>query len=87
MTQRPRDAGWFAGAGLLLAMAVLVGASIGPAGPSWWRVPFALLDHLPLISVNSGVSEADWNVLWKIRMPRVVLGGLVGGMLSIAGAS
>ena len=87
MTDRPRDAGWFAGAGLLLAMAVLVGASIGPAGPSWWRVPFALVDHLPLISVDSGVSEADWNVLWKIRMPRVVLGGLVGGMLSIAGAS
>jgi iron complex transport system permease protein len=87
MSDRPRDAGWFAGAGLLLAMSVLVGASIGPAGPSWWRVPFALVDHLPLISVNSGVSEADWNVLWKIRMPRVILGGLVGGMLSIAGAS
>ena len=42
MSDRPRDAGWFAGAGLLLAMSVLVGASIGPAGPSWWRVPFAL---------------------------------------------
>ena len=87
MTDRPRDAGWFAGAGLLLAVAVLVGASIGPAGPSWWRVPLALIDHLPLISVDSGVSQAEWNVLWKIRMPRVVLGGLVGGMLSIAGAS
>ena len=87
MTDRPRDAGWFAGAGLLLAVAVLVGASIGPAGPPWWRVPLALIDHLPLISVDSGVSQADWNVLWKIRMPRVVLGGLVGGMLSIAGAS
>jgi iron complex transport system permease protein len=82
-----RDVRWFAGAGLLLAIAVLVGASIGPAGPPWWRVPLALVDHLPLISFDSGVTDADWNVLWKIRMPRVVLGAMVGGMLSIAGAS
>ncbi len=87
MTARPRDAGWFAGAALVLAMAVLVGASIGPAGPPWWRVPLALVDHLPLISFDSGVSQGEWNILWKIRMPRVILGGLVGGMLSIAGAS
>ncbi len=87
MSERPRDAGWFAGAALVLAAAVLVGASIGPAGPSWWRVPLALVDHLPLVSIDSGVSQSEWNILWKIRMPRVVLGGLVGGMLSIAGAS
>ena len=87
MTARPRDAGWFAGAALVLAVAVLVGASIGPAGPPWWRVPLALIDHLPLISFDSGVSQSEWNILWKIRMPRVILGGLVGGMLSIAGAS
>jgi iron complex transport system permease protein len=87
MTGRPRDAGWFAGAALVLAVAVLVGASIGPAGPPWWRVPLALIDHLPLISFDSGVSQGEWNILWKIRMPRVILGGLVGGMLSIAGAS
>ena len=87
MTERPRDAGWFAGAALVLAVAVLVGASIGPAGPPWWRVPLALIDHLPLVSLDSGVSQAEWNILWKIRMPRVILGGLVGGMLSIAGAS
>lgn len=86
-SERPRDAGWFAGAALVLAAAVLVGASIGPAGPSWWRVPLALVDHLPLVSIDSGVSQSEWNILWKIRMPRVVLGGLVGGMLSIAGAS
>ena len=68
MTARPRDAGWFAGAALVLAVAVLVGASIGPAGPPWWRVPLALIDHLPLVSLDSGVSQAEWNILWKIRM-------------------
>jgi len=37
---------WYsAGAGLLL-VAVLVGASIGPAGPPAWKVPLELLDRL-----------------------------------------
>lgn len=70
-----------------LVGAILIGASIGPAGPPGWRVPLALLDHLPLISFDSGVSPAEWNIVWKIRMPRVILGGLVGAMLSVAGAS
>ncbi len=67
--------------------ALLLGAMIGPAGPVWWRVPLALLDHLPWISVDSGVSDAEWNVIWQVRMPRVVLAGVVGGMLALAGAS
>jgi iron complex transport system permease protein len=81
------DAQWYAAGILFLAGAVVLGASMGPAGPSWWRVPLAFLDRLPLLSVDSGVTEAQWNIVWKIRMPRVLLGGLVGGMLSIAGAS
>ncbi len=60
---------------------------VGPAGPVWWRVPLALLDHLPVASVDSGVDERDWAIIWEIRMPRVVLAGLVGAMLSVAGAS
>jgi iron complex transport system permease protein len=82
-----QDARWYAAGAALLVMAILVGASIGPAGPASWRVPLALLDHLPLISVRSGVTETEWNIVWRIRMPRVVLGGLVGGMLAVAGAS
>ena len=70
----------------LLAI-VLVGMSIGPAGPSWWRVPLELLDRLPLVSVSSGVTETDWNLIWQIRTPRVALAGLVGAMLSTAGAA
>jgi iron complex transport system permease protein len=71
--------------GLLLSM--ILALSIGAAGPAMWRVPLALIDHLPLISVGSGVSDTDWTIIWRIRMPRVLLGALVGGMLSIGGAS
>lgn len=31
--------------------------------------------------------SADWNIVWHVRLPRVVLAGLVGAMLSLAGAS
>jgi iron complex transport system permease protein len=79
--------GWVAASVLVVVVAVLLGAMIGPAGPAWWRVPLALLDHLPLISIDSGVSEREWTIIWELRMPRVVLAGLVGAMLSVGGAS
>ena len=79
--------GWIPASVVVTVMAVLLGAMIGPAGPVWWRVPLALLDHLPLISIDSGVSEREWSIIWNIRLPRVVLAGLVGAMLSVGGAS
>jgi iron complex transport system permease protein len=82
-----RSIGWYPAAVVAVILAVLLGAMIGPAGPAWWRVPLALIDHLPLISVDSGVSEREWSIIWDIRMPRVVLAGLVGAMLSVGGAS
>jgi iron complex transport system permease protein len=83
---RRSDLRWYLGAGAVLLASIVIGASIGPAGPAWWRVPLALIDHLPLISVESGVTTAEWNIVWRIRMPRVILAALVGGMLSVAGA-
>ena len=85
-TTGSRSAWWLSG-GLAVLVAGVVGVTLGPAGPTWWRVPIALLDHLPLISLDSGVSEAQWNIVWQIRAPRVVLAALVGAMLSLAGAS
>ncbi len=82
-----RAIGWIPASIVIAIAAVLVGAMIGPAGPVWWRVPLALVDHLPGIAVDSGVTEREWSIIWNIRMPRVVLAGLVGAMLSIGGAS
>ena len=78
---------WVPAAGALALVSVLLGAMVGPAGPTWWRVPLALLDHLPLISIDSGVTPREWTIIWDIRMPRVVLASLVGSMLSLSGAS
>ena len=50
--------GWYPAAVAVVVVAVLLGVMIGPAGPTWWRVPLAVLDHLPLISIDSGVTDA-----------------------------
>ncbi|MGA1637788.1 MAG: FecCD family ABC transporter permease [Ilumatobacteraceae bacterium] len=70
-----------------MVIVAVVGLMLGPAGPAWWRVPIALLDRLPFITIDGGVSDAQWNIVWQIRAPRVVLAALVGAMLSLAGAS
>ena len=82
-----RNRTWFALAGALLFIAMIVGTMIGPAGPTWWRIPLEFVNRLPFIHVNSGVSKADWNIVWLIRTPRVVLAAIVGSMLSVSGAS
>ncbi len=79
--------GWLLGATVLLIVSVLAGAMFGPAGPAPWRVPLAMLDHLPLVDIDSGVTETQWNLIWTIRFPRVLLAALVGGTLSLGGAS
>lgn len=85
---RPRVRQWWVPASAAaLCCALLVGVMVGPAGPQWWRVPLELLDRLPLVTVDSGLSATDWSIVWQIRMPRVVLAALVGSTLSIAGAS
>lgn len=78
---------WFFLSGLLVLGVLLIGVMIGPAGPQWWRVPLEFLNRLPFISIDSGVSEADWNIVWLIRSPRVVLAAIVGAVLSVSGAS
>lgn len=78
---------WFALSGVLLVVAMIVGTMIGPAGPTWWRIPLEFLDRIPFVRINSGVSEQDWNIVWLIRTPRVVLAAIVGSMLSVSGAS
>lgn len=79
---------WWITAGVVaLACALVSGAMVGPAGPTWWRVPLELLDRLPLVSIDSGLTQSDWAIVWQIRAPRVVLAALVGATLSLAGAS
>lgn len=70
-----------------LALAGIVAVMIGPVSLSPSAVVNELLDRLPLVSVDSGLDDRQTAILWELRMPRVVLAGLVGATLALCGAA
>jgi iron complex transport system permease protein len=73
-------------AAVLLLIALAVGVSVGPAGLSLPDVATALLARLPWHPATT-VPPIDTAIVWQIRLPRVVLGALVGAMLAGGGAA
>jgi iron complex transport system permease protein len=71
----------------VLVVALLVGVTTGPAGLTPSAVLRDLLDALPGMSLDSGLTAPQHAVLWQIRLPRVVLGAMVGASLALAGAA
>jgi iron complex transport system permease protein len=72
---------------VILVGASVLGVSVGPADIPLPTVLAALVSHLPLLHYHAHISTIDWDVIWQIRLPRVVLGGLVGAMLAGGGAA
>jgi iron complex transport system permease protein len=71
---------------VLLVIAMIIGVSVGPAGLSLPVIAEALLAKLPWHPAMS-VSSLDSAIIWQIRLPRVILGALVGAMLAGGGAA
>jgi iron complex transport system permease protein len=69
-----------------LVVAMIVGVSVGPAGISVGTVVDALAARLPWHPAIS-VPSIDAAIIWQLRLPRVVLGALVGAMLAGGGAA
>ena len=72
---------------LILLGAVLAGLTLGPVDIAPHRVLLELVDGLPWIDIDSGLSEPHAAIVEKIRLPRVVLGLLVGATLAVSGAT
>ncbi len=69
-----------------LVVSVIAGVAIGPAGLSVPTVAEAIMTRLPW-HPSFPVSAIDTAIVWQLRMPRVVLGVLVGSMLAGGGAA
>lgn len=67
--------------------AVLVSISLGPISIAPTAVFAELLDRLPGLRLDSGLSATEEAIVWQIRTPRVALGFLVGAMLATSGAA
>lgn len=72
---------------LAVVAAAAAGLLVGPADIDVWGVLLAVTDAFPLIEIDHGLTEVEHTVLFEIRFPRVVLGGLVGAILAVAGAA
>jgi iron complex transport system permease protein len=70
-----------------LAGALALGVLAGPAQLDAGAVVLEVVDRAPLVSVTSGLSEREAAILWELRVPRVILGALVGATLAVAGAA
>ena len=68
----------------LAALVGLVSGSV-PIAPT--AVLGALVDRLPLLTVDHGLSAVQSTILFEIRTPRVVLGLAVGALLAGSGAA
>ena len=78
---------WVVGAFGVVLAAVILGLVIGPASIRPSGALLTVIDHLPGIHVKTGLTHQEQVIVWELRLPRVVLGLLVGAMLALAGAS
>lgn len=76
-----------AGAFALLVGALAAGVLIGPASLTPKRVILEILDRMPLIDLESGLDARGAAIVWELRLPRALLGAMVGATLSVAGGA
>lgn len=86
---RPTRVGWIPPTLGVVSVLVAgaIGATVGAAELDPLSVVQAIVDALPGVAVDSGLSDVETNILFEIRLPRVVLGAIVGAVLAVAGAS
>lgn len=72
---------------VVLLAALLAGALVGPAGLTPASVLAELANALPGVDIDSGLTTQQQAILWQIRLPRVILGSIVGATLAVSGAA
>ena len=72
--------GWLVGGGVAVLVVAIAGVVIGPVFIS----PVAAVGHL--LGFSTDLSPTEVAIIDQIRLPRVVLGLLVGGTLALSGA-
>lgn len=70
-----------------LAAAAALGVLMGPVRLEVGPALADIADRLPFVDLGSGLSDQQSAILWELRIPRVVLAGVVGATLALAGAA
>ena len=78
---------WMGAAVAFLVVSVATGILVGPIDIGIGPVLSSIGERLHVPGVSSSLTPTEESILWEIRMPRVVLAALAGGMLALAGAT
>src|SRR5437867_13417179 len=65
----------------------MLGVAVGPANVSLEATVRILASHLPGVGISESVSPAWQNIIWEVRLPRVLLAGAAGATLALTGAT
>ena len=77
---------WAVVAAVAVVASAVLGILVGAIDLAPGSVLAEILDRIPGVDLTSGLTSSEAAIVWEIRVPRVVLAGLVGGMLAVAGA-
>lgn len=83
-TRPPRRRRFWTTAVVALVFVVVVGVALGPVRIPISTVIRVILDELGLVT-SSELTGVDRQIVWDVRVPRVLLGALVGAALATAG--
>lgn len=72
---------------ILLVVVVMLAVSIGAIGIPLDMVWSVVLSHVLPGSIEQTWSAGRDNIVWEVRLPRVILGAMVGASLSLVGAA
>jgi iron complex transport system permease protein len=75
------------GLGIALIILIALATSIGSVSVPLGTTVSILADKLPFIDINQTWSNAIATIILDVRLPRILLAGLVGAALAIAGAT
>ena len=79
---------WHVALGVVfLLVAAGAALTVGPADLSPVSVLEEVVSRIPFVSLHPSLPADGATVVWQLRLPRIVLGALVGAMLAQAGAS
>ncbi len=71
-------------AGIIIASVVLTLGSVKIPFGTVWSI---IISHIPLINLTGDWTDATNTIVWDIRLPRIILAGLTGAALGVAGAT
>jgi iron complex transport system permease protein len=79
--------GWLVVGIVTVLLAAIAGVALGPVSLPPLGVAAELLNLIPGVRLASGLDEREIAIVTELRLPRMVLGLIVGGLLALAGGA